>query len=393
MPSTAVQAAQFPLERVVEVVRAVLRRKSGRSLRADDRHPENVDALELCQDVIARLWERHATFGGTAGAWKDAEAFAATVAHNAWSDHLRQKHPRRASLRNRLRNRLRYFMTHQPRYAVWDSARGETMAGWKSWAVSGAAAADATRWQGLQEGRERLPRGSLPAGRCELEYHNMADPKMLQRIFGTHACFVFDPQDDRNRPLPDRHGPVLAHWPIYPEELRRLFTRAFTQGLFDPHGRVQETEWRRALRRLLDSVLPCPHCGAQNFYDPHRLSGGMRSFPCWGCGKPLPSAPARMGIRLRGSRAAEPPAHVVVLADGAKLYPHHLGLVVDAGAHRPCANVDGGAEPVLHNGSRLAWRASGPHDGEPVEVAPGGAVALCTGLRIDFGRTAGEIKI
>src|SRR5699024_4243726 len=58
-------------------------------------------------------------------------------------------------------------------------------------------------------------------GRCELKYNNLADHAVLQRIYGTEARFVFDPADESNRPLPERHGPVIAHWAIYPKALRR----------------------------------------------------------------------------------------------------------------------------------------------------------------------------
>ncbi|PZQ78427.1 sigma70-ECF: RNA polymerase sigma factor, sigma-70 family [Xylophilus ampelinus] len=178
--SNSAIAESFPLEEVGEVVRAILRRKSGMSLRADDARPANVDALELFQDVIARLWERHASVGSdAAGAWDDAAAFAATVTHNAWSDHLRHRHPRRASLRNR----LRYFLAHQPRYAVWDPPRGDTLCGLKAWALGGAGAADATRWHAWRDGHARLPRGSLPAGSFE-RYAAAEWDRLLGALFG-----------------------------------------------------------------------------------------------------------------------------------------------------------------------------------------------------------------
>ena len=230
-------------------------------------------------------------------------------------------------------------------------------------------------------------------GRCELEYPNLADPQVLRRVYGTHARFVFDPADERNRPLPERHGPVIGHWAIYPEALRRLFTRAFTQGLYDPlHGRVQETEWRRALRQLHDSVLACPHCGAQNFYDPQRLALGQRSFACWGCSTPLPAAPRRIGIRARGAKPGESPAHVVVLDDGAQLYAHHFGEPADASAHHARAGFEGGPEPALRNRARGPWRAWHAGAAAPVPVAPGERLALAPGLRVEFGQTVGEIK-
>jgi DNA-directed RNA polymerase specialized sigma24 family protein len=76
------------VKRATVTVHAVLRRKSGMSLREDDKRAANLDAIEICHDVIARLWERHVDGGAQASELTDVSAFAATIAHNAWSDHL-----------------------------------------------------------------------------------------------------------------------------------------------------------------------------------------------------------------------------------------------------------------------------------------------------------------
>jgi len=225
-------------------------------------------------------------------------------------------------------------------------------------------------------------------GRCELAHHNLTDQSVLRRIFGTEARFVFDPLDDSNRPLPDRHGPVLGHWAIYPQALRTLFERAFTEGLYDPaHGRVQETEWRRAMQQLHDAVQTCPGCGAQNFYDPQRLAERRTTHPCWGCGAALPSAPPRIGLRRAQARPGDAPGSVVVLEPGARLTGGHLG---EADAAALLAEVAGTSHALTNLGPR-PWSALRPnHAAAP--VAPGEAIAIEAGLRIDFGRMIGEVK-
>lgn len=230
-------------------------------------------------------------------------------------------------------------------------------------------------------------------GRCELDHHNLTDQAVLRRIYGTHARFVFDPADDSNRPLPDRHGPVLAHWAIYPQTLRDAFTRAFTDGLFDPqNGRVQESEWRRVLRQLHDSVLTCRGCGAQNFHDPQRLAARQPTFPCWGCGAPLSTAPPRIGLRRASARAQEAPAHVVVLDPGARLQTHHLDATSVAGAETVAQVID---KPslALMNLSAQSWSVMRDAQATPVKVAPSECVPLASGMRIDFGRVVGEVKL
>jgi hypothetical protein len=52
-----------------------------------------------------------------------------TVAYNAVQEIVRRRFP----ARNRLRNRLRYLLTHDPRFASWRSERGELVAGLARW--------------------------------------------------------------------------------------------------------------------------------------------------------------------------------------------------------------------------------------------------------------------
>jgi RNA polymerase sigma factor (sigma-70 family) len=138
------------------LVRAILVRKSGMSLAADDPRHDNLDALELMQEVMARLWERIADDAGATVA--DLHAYAASVTHNAWSDHLRRKYP----LRTSLKNRLRYFLDHQREYALWNGEHGEPMAGRHGWQLRDAERAPGERVAALGGGRDRLPSGSVP---------------------------------------------------------------------------------------------------------------------------------------------------------------------------------------------------------------------------------------
>ncbi len=145
------------LAQVVPIVRAILRRKSGMTLSESDTRRDNIDAIELYHDVLARLWERIALGESNTDAVADLKGYAAAVTYNAWSDHLREKYPRRASLKNR----LRYFLAHQPKYAVSESADGEIVGGLRKWLLHGGVA-PATRVAELLDGRERLPAGCVP---------------------------------------------------------------------------------------------------------------------------------------------------------------------------------------------------------------------------------------
>lgn len=225
-------------------------------------------------------------------------------------------------------------------------------------------------------------------GRRELEFGNLAEPATMRRLYGSEARFVFDPADDSNRPLPENQGPVLGHWAIYPQALRELFTRAFTSGLFDPPGRVQESEWRRAMRQLHDSVLTCTACGAQNFHDPARRSAGLASFDCWRCASALSTTPLRIGLRSSAAGSSEAPAHVVVLEAGAVLFADQLGSSSTQPPAVVASVLPGGQ---LHNQSGQPWTAVGA-DGSAQPIDAGASVPLSAGLRLSFGRSEGRVR-
>src|SRR5947208_1652413 len=87
-----------------------------------------------------------------------------------------------------------------------------------------------------------------------------SETELLMQNFGIEPVFIFDPDDPSNRPVSG--DKALTWWPIYPEQCRRVFTRAFTAGLHDPslNGRVTEGTWRRVLLALQDSMYDCPAC-------------------------------------------------------------------------------------------------------------------------------------
>jgi DNA-binding helix-hairpin-helix protein with protein kinase domain len=203
-----------------------------------------------------------------------------------------------------------------------------------------------------------------------------SEAELLMRNFGIEPVFVFDPGDPSNRPVPgDR---ALTWWPIYPEQCRRVFTRAFTAGLHDAslNGRVTEGTWRRVLLALHDSVDGCPACGAELFYDPEQA----RQY-CWNCSAPL--APA-VTLKLAGS--------LLVLSEGAVLTSHHLHRDRD---HRTaCAVVEPdprqAGRVVLRNRTDRSWTVV-PDGEEPKQVAPGQRLGVRP-MRIDFGPARGQIR-
>ncbi len=219
------------------------------------------------------------------------------------------------------------------------------------------------------------------------------DLPALKKLCGFEPLFIFDSSDDSNEPVPlsddpyaEAGGNALEFWPLYPKFFRDLFTKAFTDGLRDPqHGRVMESEWRAAMVRLRDSIIYCPHCSSQNFYDIEALKdAGDNLDTCWSCKKEIPLPP-----RIRIGK------HILMLNYDTKIYSHHIDdhklydfsqVVGELNRHPKDPNIWG-----IKNLSSEKWVIT-TADGRLNDVAPGKTVTLAVGTRINFGKEEGEIR-
>lgn len=223
-------------------------------------------------------------------------------------------------------------------------------------------------------------------GKKEAEIHSF-DPAAMYRLYGKEPVFIFDPNDDSNRPVPGYHDNALAFWPIYPNFHRNLFIRVFTEGIRNPsHGRVRESEWRAAMLRLHDSIIYCPFCSMENFYDSEALKATGNGLPlCWACRKKV-NLPPR--IRLG--------TWVVMLNHDTELYPRHLGDQESFDFSQPVAAVTKHpADPRvwgLRNLSGQKWVAN-TSGGKIKDIEPGRSITLATGTKINFGKVEGEIRM
>ena len=211
------------------------------------------------------------------------------------------------------------------------------------------------------------------------------DLPAMKKLYGTEPLFIFDPRDDSNAPDPQHQRNALLFWDLYPEFLRDLFTKAFTDGITDPqHGRVRESNWRGAMVRLRDSIIYCAHCNAENFHESNGSIGAPETLrPCWSCGRGL-----RLPPRVRLGKS------FVMLNHDTTLFAHHVDeekrydftqAVAAVTKHPTDQNVWG-----LKNLSGQTWTTTNTQ-GETKDVAPGRSVTLARGSRINFGHVEGEI--
>jgi serine/threonine protein kinase len=220
-------------------------------------------------------------------------------------------------------------------------------------------------------------------GRRETEI-DCLDLDAMQKLYGKEALFIFDPDDESNRPVPGVHDNALLFWNFYPRYLRQPFLRAFTAGLRDPGARVRESEWRTVFTRMLDQIFYCPHCESENFLcDEGDLPGPYPEHACWSCHKNL-APPLRLRIGHQ----------TVVLNQDTILYPHHLDpnrrndyseAMSEVVPHPKRPDVWG-----LKNLSQGVW-TSLPVAGGSVKVPHDRSVSLVPGLRIQFGHSEGVV--
>lgn len=205
------------------------------------------------------------------------------------------------------------------------------------------------------------------------------DAAAMGQLYGSDPVFIFDPDDDSNRPVPAVHVNAPVFWDIYPEVLRRVFTKAFTEGLHDPGRRPAFREWQTALAAVEDAMVTCA-CGKKNFYDP-----AAARLVCWRCQQEI-VPPQR--LVLDGRR-------VVVLAKHTKLYERHLTKLGDNGTKgdvraavvkHPTKDLWG-----LQNLGPTPWFAQAA--GSPARsVDPGKSAALRRGTIIQFGEVTAVVE-
>lgn len=117
-------------EHAVPIVREIL----GSSLRFyfdNNGAASTQDANDLFNDIVANLLSRLRQIRSdcTRGTIADFRAYIAATAYNACNLYLRQKYPRRS----RLKNKLRYLLSHDAAFALWSNETSGMIGGFAQW--------------------------------------------------------------------------------------------------------------------------------------------------------------------------------------------------------------------------------------------------------------------
>ncbi len=191
--------------------------------------------------------------------------------------------------------------------------------------------------------------------------------------YGRDAVFVFDPNNETNRPVRGIHDNVIKLWGIYPPYIKEAFTYSFTVGISEPRKRIIENEWQKLFIRLRADIIPCV-CGKTTYAS---MFGVLEdgTYKCMKCGTEY--------FALKFSNKD----YTIPLYQRCKLYKcdtsrssdDFMTVTGEVVENKVSRGVFG-----IKNLSGDIWKAKMP-DGSLRNIPPNGGFPLWKGLEIDFG--------
>ncbi len=127
------------------------------------------------------------------------------------------------------------------------------------------------------------------------------------KYYGKDPIFIFDRDDDTNRPVKGVHTNALKFWFAYPAFVREKFLEALSKDAMQGRvARPTDNDWQKLFTELRGRIVTCV-CGGETFIDPEGDS------ICISCGVKIPRPPT---LLCRGR-------YRVPLFPGVKLYRCH----------------------------------------------------------------------
>ncbi|HAG14575.1 MAG TPA: protein kinase [Ruminococcus sp.] len=197
--------------------------------------------------------------------------------------------------------------------------------------------------------------------------------------YGQNAVFVYDPDDNSNRPVRGIHDNVIKFWRIYPDYVKEAFIRSFTAGITDPNKRIIENEWQKLFIRLRSEIIQC-ECGRTNFSCMFERPD-IKTFKCPKCG-------ALFGTLKFSNRNYRMPLYLGCVFYECEIDPDSEDFQSIAGEL-----VENRLKPGVlgfKNSSTKTWQAKMP-DGEFYEIPPGKGFPVWQGLEIRFGEVSATL--
>ncbi len=102
--------------------------------------------------------------------------------------------------------------------------------------------------------------------------------------------YLFDPNNNTNRPVPGEHDAALTYYPMLPEKVKELFRESLCDGIAHPSKRASAVHYMRVFQEMYLNTLECT-CGAQLYFKEEESKQ-----LCWHCQQTVSVVP-KMKIR------------------------------------------------------------------------------------------------
>lgn len=193
---------------------------------------------------------------------------------------------------------------------------------------------------------------------------------LAEKLYGSEALFIYDPNDSSNEPVRNIHKNVIARWGYMPGYIKEAFLKAFSQdAIKEPGRRLRELDWLKLLVRFRSEIIRCS-CKNEVFIQ------NASTTKCDSCGKPIEITHT---IKL--------PNYSISAAKGSRVYRCQLGT----------CNADEALSPVflvvakdndpkvlgLKNMTDIILNAETP-GGKPKRVQPKEVIPFIKGIKVEI---------
>lgn len=194
-----------------------------------------------------------------------------------------------------------------------------------------------------------------------------------KRIFGKEPIFIFDVNNDENKPVEGLHSNALNAWDCFPSYLKESFQESFSQeSLLQIKNRLTEKEWIHILMRLKTSIVDCPHCKTRIFIE------SDKNCTCSECKKPITVA-GYLLFKKRAQREVKVP-----IFENISLYEYHMRDSSTDYTTKAAEILVKPGKYGLKNLSQYSWEITSK-DGSISQKKQNEVVVLSSGTIIDFG--------
>lgn len=247
------QLSRLLTEHAEPTVARAIRHKAGGARAHSRRADEFAKAEDVRGEVMLQLVVRLRNFRAdySARPIADFNAYVAAAAYNTYDRHISRMYPQR----RRLKNGLRYLLTHRGGFALWQATDGEWVCGFDRWR-SGVPGAEVSAYGSLRQLREDPRAFARGAG----EEHHWHDRKHAYELLSAVFEWAGVPVE-----LDLLTGIVADWWNVTDEKVELDAARDSGEGngaaglaaASQPAAAV-EVEGRMYLKRLWDEIVELP---------------------------------------------------------------------------------------------------------------------------------------